>query len=305
MLKRQSPVRLKDKAKGKPTRRIIDPSKRMLLRQLIIGFGLFAILGLMVAGIWYGTRIDSLTVTTVHVTGGETISHELVEEKVQASLEGNYAGLIPRRFAWWYPIADIYSTLGIIPRLKNPQVERTSGTAIQVTFDEYTPYALWCADRTDALCFFIDAKGYAFATAPKLTGGALMRYRTLGTPPAVGSIIATAPQLTTMEEFIRLVTRELKFEIASVETDTAGDVFYILVEGGELKATLRDPASQVFDNLRTILTAKQFTHIKPGNFQYIDLRFGSKVFVNEEAEGVASTTATSSVSALEPSEVPN
>ena len=285
--RKQSPVRLKNKPK--PVRRIIDPNKRMLLRQLIIGFGLFVLLGLIVSGVWYGTRVSSLTIVTINATGGETIDHRTVESSVQRVLDGTYGGLIPRRFAWWYPERDVYTALQAIPRLKNPHVERVSGTTLTVSYDEYVPTALWCNDRTDAECLFIDGSGFAFTAAPKLTGGALLRFRTLGATPTIGNVMTTPEHLATMNEFIRLVSRNLKIEISSVEFDSADDVFYVLSAGGELRATLRDPALQVFDNLRTILASKEFTHIKPGNFQYIDLRFGSKVFVNEELEVATST----------------
>jgi len=35
------------------------------------------------------------------------------------------------------------------------------------------------------------------------------------------------------------------------------------------------------NNLNVVLTSDEFTDIQPGGFQYIDLRFGNKVFVNE------------------------
>lgn len=290
MFKKQSPVRLKNKVKGKPGRRIIDPNKRMLLRQLVIGFFLFSTLGLIIAGVWYGTRISALTISSVVVSGGETIDHSVVETAVQKSLEGTYMGIIPRRFSWWYPEVDIYTSLASIPRLKDPHVEQTSGSQLAVTFDEYVPYALWCVDRTATNCLFVDKSGYAFTAAPQLKGGALIRYRTLGATPKVGERVATVAQLATMEEFIRLVSTLLKFEVESVETDSANDAFYILAGGGELKVALRDQANTVFENLRAIKESKEFQHLQPDNFQYIDLRFGTKVFVNEEKVGQASST---------------
>jgi len=289
MFKKQSPVRLKDKKKSKPARRIIDPTKRMLLKQLALGASLFALFALLLAGVWYGTRLSSFTLTTVEVSGGETIDHAVVEAAVQKTLDGAYLGIIPRRFDWWYPEAAVYDAVRAVPRVKDPQIERTSGTSLSVTFDEYVPFALWCVDKTDTDCIFIDETGYAFTPAPKLKGGALVRYHSLGAAPKVGDRMTSTENIKTMTDFIHLVARNLNLEISVVEFDSADDVFYVLAGGGELRATLHDSASQVLDNLRTILASKEFAHIKPGNFQYIDLRFGNKVFVNEET-GVASST---------------
>ncbi len=279
--------------KGKVRRRVIDPSKIMLLKQLAVGASLFSLVGLIVAGLWYGTRIKMLTITEVSVSGGETIPHDLVKKITSETLVGSYIGIIPRSFAWWYPQEEILSKISEIPRMKNPVVTRDSRTSLAIQFDEYEPYALWCKERLSEDCLFVDKAGYAFTAAPKLSGGAFLRYRTLGRDMLVGTTLAERHDLDTMEKFVDLVDLNLKFRVTQIETDTAGDVFYILSGGGEFKATLRDDATKVFDNLRTILASKEFSDIRPGNFQYIDLRFGNKVFVNEEVGGVGSSSVSS------------
>lgn len=278
--------------KGKVKRRVIDPSKIMLLKQLGIGAAIFSLLGLMVAGLWYGTRVSFLTINEVAVIGGETIPHDVVKKIANETLEGTYIGIIPRRFAWWYPETEIIANISQIPRMKDPVVERETGRSLTISFSEYEPYALWCKERSSEDCLFIDKTGYAFGAAPKLSGGAFLRYRTLGRDMQVGTVMAERHDIETMEQFIQLVDTNLKFSITQIETDTAGDVFYILSGGGEFKATLRDDATKVFDNLRAILASKEFSDVRPGNFQYIDLRFGNKVFVNEESGTTGSTTAT-------------
>ena len=57
-------------------------------------------------------------------------------------------------------------------------------------------------------------------------------------------------------------------------------------------AIVDSPAS-VIENLKTILVSEEFSHLKPGNFQYIDLRFGNKIFVNEEEVGSVEENETS------------
>ncbi len=72
-----------------------------------------------------------------------------------------------------------------------------------------------------------------------------------------------------------------------------------MVGGSELKTVASKDAQETIDNLLVVLASEEFAHLKPGNFQYIDLRFGNKVFVNEElavpeeeaaSEEVATTT---------------
>ena len=83
--------------------------------------------------------------------------------------------------------------------------------------------------------------------------------------------------------------------VSHIEFDQVGDVFLGIVSGGELKVIAAEPPESIVENLLTILASDEFSHIKPGNFQYIDLRFGNKVFVNEEPADLQEDTAGVSV----------
>jgi len=289
MFKKQSAVR----TKAAKRRRSLDPRKQMMLLQVGVGIAIFGIIGIILTGIWYGTRVQSLTLSTITVSGGETISSTVVQEKAIAPLSGNYIGLIPRRFAWLYPYDDIKAAVQSVERIKDPMIRRVSGTELVITFNEYKSFALWCGEQLEG-CLLIDDSGYAFARAPRLTGGALMRYYTLGRVPAIGETFVSADNLKTMNSFVAQVGQLTPFAISSVEIDKAEDVFYRISGGGEIKATLTMSAEEVFSNLQAVLSAEEFTNLAPGNFQYIDLRFGSKVFVNDTLPVAATSTATTS-----------
>ena len=48
------------------------------------------------------------------------------------------------------------------------------------------------------------------------------------------------------------------------------------------------------DNLLTLVGSEEFSHLAPGNFQYLDLRFNTRVFVNEELPNDTSTPTSTS-----------
>lgn len=288
MFKQRSKVRTKKKLH----RRVIDPGKLMLVRQFFIGLTVLFFTAAAVTGLWYGTRVQSLTITTITVEGGETISHAQVRAQAEATLQGAYLRFIPRRFAWWYPQTALLNAVKAIPRIKNPVVTRVSGTEIHISFQEYLPYALWCAIKEPSTCLFIDDSGLAFGNAPVLSGGAFIRYHSLEQTPAIGASILPASQLANIAQFIQLLKASSAYSVSVVEVDSAGDVFYELAGGSEFKASLAVPATSTFANLESVLMAKEFHNLQPGNFQYIDLRFGNKVYVNDNPpSGATSTTA--------------
>lgn len=264
----------------KPRRQRLDPNTVMLLKQIGIGVLVISVVALILTGVWYGTRISSLTITEIEASGGETIVHTEVEQSVQAVLEGEYLGFIPRRFAWFYPETEVYTKVSETERLHNVRVERERGTKLVITYDEYLPYALWCSEGKES-CVFLDDQGYAFAHAPRLSGGSFLRFVTTGREASIGESMADEQVLETVLEIVRLLAEQQWF-ISYIEIDQVGDVFLKVVVGGELKVNTEEAPEKTVENLLVILASDEFKHIKPGNFQYIDLRFGDKVFVNEE-----------------------
>jgi len=265
----------------KRRRKRINPHTIALIKQISFGLLSIAIVALVLYGVWHGTRWERLTIDSIQVSGGETIDHQKVEEIVRERLVGTYLGLVPKRFAWFYPQAEISASVGELERIHDVSVFRNGPKEIQVTFDEYLPKALWCDNQEEENCLFVDKNGFAFAPAPQLSGGSFIRLMTIGRTTEVGEMVLDAEGLNFVEELIRELAEENWF-VSKVEIDQASDAFIQIVDGGELKVSLKDAPANIVENLLVVLASTEFDDIQPGNFKYIDLRFGSKVYVNEE-----------------------
>lgn len=281
--------------KSFPGIKSIDPNTRVLIKQIFLGFlAISFVVGLMYL-IWHGTRANVVTLTHVEVFGGETISHEDVRVRALEQLEGEYAGFIPKRFAYLYPKSDIVSSLSDIERIHSIAVSRIDGKSLYITFDEYIPEALWCKTLERQECLFIDENAYAYGTSPDLDGGSLVRYIHTSETPELKSRLLENADFQLLKSLVGLL-QESGWYISHVEVDSARDAFLHVVDGGEFKVTLTQDPSETVDNLEVVLTSEEFADVKPGAFQYIDLRFGNKVFINNQPETVdePEETATSS-----------
>jgi len=274
--------------------RRLNPDTFALLKHIFTGILVLAGVALLIVAVWYGTRVESLTITNVEVRGGETIQHSKVETTVKDMLDGTYLGLVPRRFAWFYPESDIRTSIESIDRIHNIYVNRVSGTELSVTFDEYTPQALWCMSDTSEDCFFLDDTGYAFGHAPNLSGGSFIRFIQIGQPATLHDSITSHDSFKAIMMLTELLTQQNWF-VSHVELGQDGDAFLQLVGGGEFKVTLTQSPEKTVENLFIVLGSDEFKHITPGNFQYIDLRYGNKVFVNEELAVPEEETASSTI----------
>jgi len=274
----------------------MKPETKQLLKNLGLGLGLLSVVGLLLWGAWHVVRLPVLTIDQVAVTGGETISHESIQVDVEELLQGEYWRFIPRSFVWTYPRIEIIEQISATPRVKDPEVVRR-GRLLQVTLAEFQPTALWCDSEssTTSTCVFLDDHGYGFAQAPVLTGGSFTRFSRVGESATTSAVFADATDFSQLQMLQQLLD-QAGFTVSRIELDTARDAFVHLTDGGELKVSLQLSPEDIIDNLQTVLAAQEYQHLEPGNFSYIDLRFGNKVFVNEfgepelETETAASST---------------
>lgn len=263
--------------------------RRVLLKQGLIGFLLLLVMTAVLYGVWHVTRLPYFTIDSIEVFGGSTIPHDSIMASVEETLEGNYWHLIPKRFTWFYPKVDAENVVKKNDRIKNVLVER-DGRVIRIVFEEFQPAALWCKDRETKDCLFIDKTGYAFAAAPYLEGTAFMRYSDVAVEPVLGESVFAGDYVEAINSFVATAYDQMALNIIHVEKAAPDELVYYVAGGGEIKVSARQPVNETLENLETILTSPDFEHLEPGNFKYIDLRFGNKIFVNEGKEETATSS---------------
>ncbi len=285
----------KNKIRGK-----VKP-ERNFLRQFLRGGLILIITALFFTALWYITRLNFFTISQVTVLGGETIAHEEVRARVMDELQGTYFLIIPKRFSYLYPHERIVEVVEKIPRAHEIVVTRASRTTLNVSFKEYIPHALWCT-REDVPesskatpCYFIDAQGYAFTASPMLQGGTFVRHIVDDVEEVQVGTVIEPQMLGDIDTFIARVSDEFRLRITSVLHKKNGDIELHCNGGGMIFVSGKRDFRETFENLKSVLLSPEFKHLAPGNFKYIDVRFDNKVFVNEELEPIATTTATTTL----------
>ncbi len=279
-----------------PRRRRGDEHEPSIKRHILYGVLACIAVTLLCTALWYLTRLSSVTISEVVIEGGETISHDMVRGIIEQELTGAYLLLVPRRFAYTYPEEDIYRAVSDIARIHSVVVVRTSGTSLAVSFSEYIPHTLWCLSSDDsAPCYFVSREGYAFAPAPNLRGGALVRHIIEGKTELAQQQIFDTAALARAALFTERLEQELGLRVREVIHTEDQDERYELGGGGAIFIATDSDIEKAFDNLHSIFASKEFSTLEPGNFNYIDLRFGNKIFVNDQMD-VATTTSDSGAS---------
>lgn len=254
-------------------------------RALVSGVFAFSLLVVSLS-IAYLTRLPKVTITTVSVSGGTTVAPESVRAKVDSTLQGTYALLIPRRFSYLYPKDEIIAAVNAIPRVHSASVVRASRQELQVTFKEYLPYALWCDsfERTAAgapSCLFVDAAGYAYAEAPALSGETLLRFVVEDRAPKIGEHVHDPQDLEHLAALADAIRERHGERLLGITATKDHDLTLHLSGGTSILMTTETEADEAFTVIESLLAAPEFGGLKLEDFEYIDLRFGDKVYVKK------------------------
>lgn len=286
------------KARQTKKRKYVNPATALLIKQIFLGLLFFATLTLFISAIWYITRLETFTVSTISVTGGFTLDKEAIRKASEGQMEGAYWKLIPKRFSYFYPEADVLAAVSQFERIKDVKVERISRREVIVTFGEYVTDALWCDIKDIKKCYLLDDLGFAFAPAPDLSGASLLRYYSPEKEPENKSYPFTTTDYQNAKQLAYFLNNYGWF-VTTVEINSNRDAFYTLAGEGEIKVTLSLDATETMENLLAVVGSEEFSHLTPGNFQYLDLRFDTRVFVNEELLPVIVTPTSTPTSTVD------
>ena len=251
--------------------------KRGLLRLSLASLGMLAAAGGCVYLAWQPfARIGA-----VSVAGAAGVATSTLEQFVRNDLAGVYAGVFPRDSALIYSSGRVAQDMRVaFPSLRSVSVSRSGFTGFSVEVSDRQPVALWCGSSTDAPepCLYLDESGLAYGQAPVFSGvnPYPTYYGTLG-----GEDLPR--QFLTREMFRALVALLSAMgqdtgTFASVLVDTDGDVTARFSSGIIVRFVLADDAATVLKHFTLALESGPFSSHTLADFEYLDLRFGERLY---------------------------
>ncbi len=277
---------------------MVSPARRKLLKNVrqkrvrknVRAYAFYTIGGivlfvLIVGGLAYGAHRPEVTITTVSVKGTEVADADEIKTRTEHAITGTYFFLFPKANIFLYPEDTIAKTiLASDTRIKSADISHNGNEIIIIV--EHTPTYLWC-DTTgdkdanentnaDEKCFFANDEGYVFAEAPSFSGHVYITLRGPlygeGVDPR-GKRYLPIEQFTKISEFISLLSGQ-NITAQSVRAMGSGDYAVNVKDGTEVRFSIAQDAGRLAENLQSATAALADTKLP----EYIDLRFGNKVF---------------------------
>lgn len=229
----------------------------------------------------YLSRLNGITISNIVIKGNSSTSSDSIEKIVKNQLAGNYLFILPKENSIIYPRSDIREEILVqIKRISEVSLEVESLTTLNVEVFERSPDAAWCKTASGKeKCFFMDSSGFIYSEAPEFSGSVFLKYYGNLSGDPVGKRFLPEEEFGKLADFLGLV-KKINLDIASVSIDQFGDIEASIKGDGKLIFNKDQDFSKLVDDLNSILSDESFqTELESGsNLDYIDLRFGNKVY---------------------------
>lgn len=260
--------------------------KRVRRTRLAIALGVLLVLVLgIIAGLSW---LPIIRIHSVEVVGAQTIAADNVQQFVADKLTGRKFFVLPANNIFFYPKKEIRDRLhNEYPVLKDISIRAKNFETVEVTLTEREPKALWCGEARDETggCRLMDETGFVYSADLGLTLPSFVRYTGAASTTKGFTGVVEPVQYLDSAEFealsalvAALAQNQSQTEIISADVDAHQDVRVVFGNGFMLIFSLKDAGGDVYERFVLALSAEPFKDKNLSGFEYLDLRFGDKLY---------------------------
>ncbi len=267
---------------------------------------------ILAGGLIYMSRLPYFKIKRTEFSGLVALDRQELEQKTLSLLEGKYLKLLPKDFYFLVSTDKLARELKKeYPRIENIEISRHLPDSLSFKIKERELFGILCglpdsSDTERQKCFFLDKTGFAYEESPSSKGSLLLTINTDALLQDIGVQIIDRGLVEKFESVSRESLSLVGSAVIGYEIFSKLPEEFRAVSAGGYKLYLNknDDFSKVFKVLKVVLD-KEIGDKQP-QLEYIDLRFGNKVFYKFKKTAAVSTPAASDpVSATAASSTPS
>jgi cell division septal protein FtsQ len=248
---------------------------------------------ILLIGIVFLSRINKLNIQDINISGNNIIETDAIKSIVEIELASKYVWLIPKTNIFLYPKNSIQNTLfNNFKRLKEINISLKENNTLNIDVEERKALYTWCGEEINienTKCYFLNDLGYIFDEAPYFSGEVYFKFYgdiNKNSDTAVGKYFNQTifNKLISFKEVLEKIKikpvsmyimpkDDMKIYLSSSQTDINNMPYLILKKDSNFE--------KMSENLQAALDTDPFkTNFinNYNNLEYIDLRFGNKVY---------------------------
>ncbi len=283
VLKRKAPVRIARKPVRGQMPLELKPRVRLATRRRRARLVGAALAFVAAVGVVFGASAlsyhDRFAIQDINVVGTQALSASVVESAFGERVNDGIRHFFSRTNIFLYPYSEMQQALlKEFPLIQAVSFSRSSllSQALTITVYEREPKYLWCSN----VCYFMDAHGFVFAPATNPSG-----FLTFRGGLAPGEPIGQIFMRGRLDSLASLVedTRRAGFSVTELIVENETDITLALADGYTVKTTFTTSAQDLAKNLTLVLSSDALKE-KMHNVDYVDIRFGNRVYYKEKTQ---------------------
>jgi hypothetical protein len=251
--------------------------RQKLFASIKIVAALAVVVGLVLGVLW----LPHLRVVKVAVTGVEGTAAKTLEAAAMKYISGTYAFIIPKNNILLYPKKSLTAYLyESYPRLAEVQVYAENFRTLGVQVRERVPTSVWCglSPQSRQPCIFMDEGGMAYEAAAQFSGTVYTEYFGTTTGEKIPKQYLTPESFRSLTALVQAFKDKEGESIARVVVDESEDVRATFTNGFTLLFTAKDDSGDVYARFLLAKGAEPFSSHPLSDFEYLDLRFGDRLY---------------------------
>jgi len=288
--------------------KVAEHRRRVRTRLWYVGLGALVLIVVAVIALAHWSYIR---VQKIDISGASTISGDAMQAYISQELSGTYGWILPKNNIVLFSTNTIANNVRAqFPRIETISVRRTSFSTLAIAITERAPAGRWCGKEVPVSvstssvissttittpevppvvpvvsveqCTLLDVTGLAYE---RETAGDGMDALPAWYGPLAGDGVLLPAQFLTPKDFASL--RALAEAIAgqvnagalvSVSADADGNGRAAFTNGFSVLFKTTDDAGVVMDHLSAALTSPIFSGRATADFEYLDIRFGERLY---------------------------
>lgn len=248
--------------------------RRNSAKKIWVWVVLFSFIAILASAV-YLLKLPYWQIKKVKVDGSVVLDQDEIKSKVNDFVSVRKFFLFPQGS---YPLFDANNLALLLkqkfPRLEQVLIRKIFPDLLEVVVKERELFGVFCRQE----CVYIDKSGFAYESAPVSSGSLLLKIKSDVAEAGVGSTVLE-PDL--MNDFISLsdgLEKVLGIRPAAYEflSKVSSEIKVETNDGLKIIFKRNDDFENALRVLKTVL--EQEVRNKRSRVEYIDLRFGNKVF---------------------------
>lgn len=248
--------------------------KEKIIKRWLVGITVI----LFIALLSYISHLPKISVDSIHISDNTFVNDSQLIQDINSILDGKYLWLFSKRNIILIPRGEIKERVRENIAIKDVSVKWKGLKEISIDVIEYEGVVKWCGASyaKPSQCYLVNSLGMIFAQ-DILVDIPVIYGIFENEEDVLGKNILSIDKYANLVSFIENV-KQLNIFVDYIDTED-GETFAVhTTDSPYILITTDISGGDLINNLKTVIETEEINEAQFGNLEYIDLRFGNRVF---------------------------